>query len=440
MNSFVEGRMASSWGCVQRIPHAIARPQYRDQLIDLLKDRGDRSVLAVGARRSYGDTVLNSDGCLIEMQSLDRVISFDPDTGVFRAEAGITLDAALQIIVPLGWFFLTTPGTRFVTLGGAIANDVHGKNHHRVGSFGRSVRRIGLLRSDGETLEIDRDAHSELFFATIGGLGQTGLIVWAEVELTRIPSTDLLVERIPFGSVSEYFSLLESNDEAEHIVAWIDCASASAPGRGILQCANWSAVGKHVPHSTKLRASLPFIMPSGVLNNFTVRSFNAVYWRLQQRQRGKVTEHYSKFFYPLDAIGNWNRLYGRRGFYQYQCVVPPDNAEAAVKELLHQIARAREGSFLAVLKTLGPIPSVGYLSFPQQGVTLALDFPNRGNSTLRLLERLDEIVIEAGGRLYPAKDGRMSRRMFRSGYENLQTFLRCIDPAFSSDFWRRVSM
>lgn len=441
MTSFIEGRTTSSWGGVRRVPQAIARPYFRDQLSDLFQERRGRSILAVGARRSYGDTILNSGGCLVEMAALDRILFFDPVAGVLRAEAGLTLDAALQIIVPHGWFFLTTPGTRFVTLGGAVANDVHGKNHHRVGSFGCSVRKIGLLRSDGGLLEIDRDAHRELFFATIGGLGQTGLITWVEVDLSKIPSTDLLVERLPFHSISEFCNLAAASDnEAEHIVAWIDCANTSALGRGIFQRANWSASGECSPHSTKVRATVPFDMPSGLLNNLTVRAFNAAYWRLEQRHRGKIVEHYSKFFYPLDAIGKWNRLYGRRGFYQFQCVVPLAGAEHVISELLRQIVRAREGSFLAVLKTLGSIPSIGYLSFPREGVTLALDFPNRGESTLALFERLDEIVIEAGGRLYPAKDGRMSKRMFCAGYENLQPFLRYIDPAFSSDFWRRVSM
>ena len=328
-----------------------------------------------------------------------------------------------------------------MTLGGAIANDVHGKNHHRFGSFGRSVRKIGLLRSDGEALEIDRETHRELFLATVGGLGQTGLITWAEIELTPISSTNLVVERIPFENISSFFNLaISSNGEFEHTVAWIDCAgSRTSLGRGIFQRANWDDDGARIPHLSKLNATIPFNAPSGLLNSLTVRTFNAAYWHRQQRGRGLTVEHYSKFFYPLDAIGNWNRLYGRSGFYQYQCVVPLANAEAAVTELLRQVARAREGSFLAVLKTFGSIPSIGYLSFPREGTTLALDFPNRGQSTISLLEKLDEIVIDAGGRLYPAKDGRMSRRIFCSGCENLEMFLRHVDPAFSSDFWRRVS-
>lgn len=441
MTSFIDGLMGSSWGGVRRVPNAIARPHFRDQLTGLFQERHGRSMLAVGARRSYGDTILNAGGCVVEMAALDRILFFDPVAGVLRAEAGLTIDAALQVIVPHGWFFSTTPGTRFVTLGGAVANDVHGKNHHRVGSFGCSVRKIGLLRSDEGLIEIDRDVHRELFFATIGGLGQTGLITWVEVDLSKIPSTDLFVERQAFHSVSEFCHLAATSDkEAEHIVAWVDCANTSALGRGIFQRANWRGSGEWSAHSTKIRATVPFDMPSALLNNLTVRAFNALYWRLEQHHRGEIVEHYSKFFYPLDAIGRWNRLYGRRGFYQYQCVVPLAGAENVISELLRQIVRAREGSFLAVLKTLGPIPSLGYLSFPREGVTLALDFPNQGEPTLELFDRLDEIVFEAGGRLYPAKDGRMSKRMFRAGYEKLPLFLPHIDPAFSSDFWRRVSM
>jgi FAD/FMN-containing dehydrogenase len=440
MTQFVEGRTATSWGRIRRVPQAIARPYFRDEVADLFNVREGRSVLAVGAGRSYGDTILNSGGCLVDMTALDRILAFDRDAGVLRAEAGLTIDDALQIIVPHGWFFLTTPGTRCVTLGGAVANDVHGKNHHRVGSFGRSVRKLGLLRSDRGLLEIDRETQPELFFATIGGLGQTGLIVWVEVELSRIASSDLSVERIPFRNVAEFCSLASSSDnDAEHIVAWVDCANPSSVGRGIFQRANWKPDGRLAPHSQKSKATVPFDMPSGLLNNLTVRAFNAFYWRLEQRHRGNIVEHYSKFFYPLDAIGNWNRLYGKRGFYQFQCVVPIAGADAVVSELLRQIVKAREGSFLAVLKTLGPIPSIGYLSFPREGVTLALDFSNRGASTIALLERLENIVIEAGGRLYPAKDGRMSQRMFRAGYDKLERFLPHIDPAFSSDFWRRVS-
>jgi len=430
----------TSWGRIHRKTYPAGHPRYRDEIEPLLSTRNARAMLAVGLGRSYGDSVLNDGGCLINMTALDRIISFDPETGVLRAEAGLSLDAALAMIVPHGWYFATTPGTRYVTLGGAIANDVHGKNHHSAGTFGCSVRRLGLLRSDG--LEHDLGPESgDLFAATIAGLGLTGVITWAEVGLVRIPSAFLEVERIPFGNTADFFQLAaEAASTHEHTVAWIDCANGGRSlGRGIFQRGNWLAgVGFSTPPARN--RSMPVELPSAALNALSVRAFNTFYFRLQKAGPPVAREHFSTFFYPLDAIANWNRLYGRRGFYQYQCVVPPAAAEQAVPELIKQIARAGAGSFLAVLKTLGERPSPGLLSFPLPGATLALDFPNRGASTVDLLARLDSVVLEAGGRLYPAKDGRMSALMFRAGYAAvLPAFVAQVDPAFSSDFWRRVA-
>lgn len=432
----------TSWGRVKRAPQHVVRPRFRDELPGALAGRDGRSVLAVGLGRSYGDSVLNSEGCLIDMSGLDRVIAFDSETGRLRAEAGMSLDAALALIVPHGWYFATTPGTRFVTLAGAVANDVHGKNHHAAGTFGCSVRRMGLLRSDGQHVELDRQANSDLFRATIAGLGLTGVITWVEVDLTRIPSACLDVERIAFSNVAEFFALADQSAEShEHTVAWVDCASGGkALGRGIFQRANWARGGEFTVESGAPKMAVPIDAPSATLNGLSIRAFNAAYWHLQRSGAARTRQSYSKFFYPLDAIGDWNRLYGRAGFYQYQCVIPPETAEPAVTELLRQISHSGAGSFLAVLKTLGARQSPGLLSFPRAGATLALDFANRGDRTLQLLGRLDDVVAEAGGRLYPAKDGRMPAKLFRSGYaENLSVFETQIDPAFSSEFWRRVS-
>jgi L-gulonolactone oxidase len=419
----------------------MARPRFRDVIPALMAARGKRSVLPVGLGRSYGDTVLNTGGCLIGMTSINRVIAFDCNNGVLRADAGLSLDDALRIIVPRGWFLCTTPGTRFVTLGGAVANDVHGKNHHVAGAFGRSVRRLGLIRSDGSRLELDRQTGGELLRATIGGLGLTGVIDWLEIDLTRIPSSELLVEYIPFGNIRGFFELARQAGEGyEHTVAWIDCANRGrALGRGIFQRANWAAEGALVPHAMKLKASMPIDAPSMILNSFTVRAFNSVYWHAQKLRPPRQRCHYASVFYPLDVIGHWNRLYGRRGFYQYQCMVPPQTAEPAVTELVRQIAKAGAGSFLAILKTFGPLTSPGMLSFAHEGATLALDFANNGAATTALLARLDDVVIEAKGRLYAAKDGRMPAKMFRAGYPEHVEFAHHVDRAFSSDFWRRVS-
>jgi FAD/FMN-containing dehydrogenase len=343
--------------------------------------------------------------------------------------------------VPQGWFLSTTPGSRFVTLGGAVANDVHGKNHHRAGTFSRSVRRIGLLRSDRGLCEIGPDDPTGLFAATVGGLGLTGIITFIELQLVRIATSQLDVERIPFTSTREFFTLArESTAGHEHTVAWIDCVTKGAPGRGIFQRANWSAAGPLVAHQDRALAALPMDAPGFALNALTVGLFNALYYRLQAAGARHQVQHYAPFFYPLDSLRQWNRLYGRRGFYQYQCVIPPAAAEPAIEALVQAIVSSGAGSFLAVIKTFGAEPSCGVLSFPREGATLALDFANRGQPTLDLLARLDAIVAEAGGALYPAKDGRMPAQMFRASYPNVDKFTPYIDPAISSDFWRRVQL
>jgi L-gulonolactone oxidase len=431
-----------SWGRVLRARHAVARPRWRDELPELIEEGtgAGGKLLGIGLRRSYGDSGLNPEGAVIDMTGLDRAITFDPETRLLRAEAGVSLDTVLQLMVPRGFFLPVTPGTRFVTLGGAVANDVHGKNHHRAGTFGGWVRRLGLLRSDGREIELGPDDVSGLFAATVGGLGLTGLIAWVEIEMMPIASAMMEVETIPFAGLDEFFALATESDAAfEYTVAWVDClASGDALGRGILSRARHAAYGSLAAVPTRRRSTLPIDLPEFVLNPAAVRAFNALYYATARRKAGRATVPYGPFFYPLDAIGGWNRIYGRRGLYQYQSVVPPDAAHAATAAMLQAIAASGEGSFLAVLKTFGDKPSPGMLSFPRPGTTLALDFSNRGASTLALLDRLDAIVREASGRLYPAKDGRISAAMFRAGYPYWSDFARHVDPGFSSHFWRRV--
>ncbi|MGE0410255.1 MAG: FAD-dependent oxidoreductase [Amphiplicatus sp.] len=426
-----------SWGRVVRAEHKLVAPRHRDEAaaaFDAARRAGG-GVLAVGLGRSYGDSGLNQGGALIDMRGLDRLIAFDREAGVLRAEAGASLADIIAFAAPRGFFPSTTPGTRFVTLGGAIANDVHGKNHHRAGTFGASVRRLCLLRAEGET-EIGPD--SPLFRATIGGLGLTGVILWAEIALARIASTVLDQETIAFASLDEFFNLAaESEAGFEHTVAWIDCLAAV--GRGVFSRGNWAETGPRAAAAPRPRAAIPFDAPSVLLNRASLAAFNALYYRLGRMRAGASRIRYDRFFYPLDAIGGWNRLYGARGFYQYQSVVPPAAARAATRDMLAAIAAAGEGSFLAVLKTFGDRPSPGMLSFPMAGATLALDFANRGERTMRLLARLDEIVAAAGGRLYPAKDGRLPRAMFEQGYPQAEEFSRYVDPAMSSGFWRRMT-
>ena len=430
------------WGRIAPVQNVAAAPAFRDALNELVVRAPHGSILATGLGRSYGDVNINTPGKLIDMSGLDRVIAFDRVRGRLRAEAGMALGSILQVIVPTGWFLPTTPGTRFVTLGGAVANDVHGKNHHRMGSFGSSVAALGLLRSDGTLLELRRDDGSELFRATIGGMGLTGVIVWVEIDLVAIASSDLTLERVPFQNLNEYFRLSAELAEAfEHTVSWFDCASSGKGlGRGIFQRANWCTEGPLQTHTEKVRLTMAVDAPGFALNALTVRAFNTLYYGGQKLQARTVRAHYSGVFYPLNSIAHWNRLYGRRGFYQYQCVIPPGNAEAAIGDLLRVISRAGAGSFLAVLKSLGPAASIGMVGFPQEGTTLALDFPNSGLRTLELMARLDGILRQAGGRLYAAKDGRMTAEMYAAGDPGMDVFKKSIDPAFSSDFWRRVSL
>jgi FAD/FMN-containing dehydrogenase len=427
-----------SWGRVTRQPQRIAKPRFADELSDILAAREGESRLAVGLRRSYGDSCLNSAGGLIEMSGLDRVIAFDPSTGVLRAESGITFSEILRFVVPKGWFLPTTPGTRLVTVGGAIANDVHGKNHHRAGAFGRHVRSLGLVRSDRGKLVVTAEGDSALFASTIGGLGLTGIIEWAEFQLVRIGSAFLEVETIPYDNLDVFWALAdESVARFEHTVAWIDCLSQGAErGRGIFSRANWAEDGLYEPHDERTWKRVPFDAPEFALNSLTIGAFNKLYFRANKARAGRSRQHYASFFYPLDAIHDWNRLYGRRGMLQYQCVVPRRRERDAIANLLDVIGSSGQASFLAVIKTFGDLDSPGLLSFPRAGATLALDFPYRGDATLALMSHLDAIVAEAGGALYPAKDGRMSGEMFRRSFPRWEGMSK--DPGADSDFWRRV--
>jgi L-gulonolactone oxidase len=442
MSRFHETDSILSWGRVVRASHMAARPAWRDELPGLLAEATSdgRSVLALGLGRSYGETGLNPDGAVIDMTGLDRVIAFDPESRILRAEAGLSLGAILEVIVPHGLFLPVTPGTRFVTLGGAVANDVHGKNHHAHGTLGRWVRGLGLLRSDGTRHVLGPDDTTGLFGATIGGLGLTGLIEWVEIELMPISSAMIDAETVPFDGLDGFFALASESSEAfDYTVSWIDCmASGAALGRGLFSRGRHSPAG---PLRAVMGGAGPFMpidLPGFVLNATSIRAFNALYLWNGRRRSGAARMPYTPFFYPLDAIGNWNRMYGRRGMYQYQSVVPPAVAADATRAMLQAIAEAGQGSFLAVLKTFGDKPSPGLMSFPQPGTTLALDFPNRGDETLRLLSRLDSIVAEAGGRLYPAKDGRIPPALFRSGYPDWERFAAHVDPHVSSLFWRRM--
>jgi L-gulonolactone oxidase len=423
-------------------PQQVAIPQFRDEVAPLLHTahQAATSILGVGLGRSYGDSGLNLGAAVVDATRLDRIIAFDPAQGILRAEAGMALGDILKLVVPRGWFLPTSPGTRFVTLGGAVANDVHGKNHHSRGTFGAWVRRIGLLRSDHGMVEVSQDQHPELFRATIGGLGLTGFILWVEFQLVHIASAWLEQETIPFERLSDFFSIAAQSEAFEHTVAWVDCTrGGKGLGRGLFHRANWAQDGRLAVHADQASFAMPVELPVWALNRFTLRAFNIFHYHANRFKPRHARLHYGPAIYPLDAIRNWNRLYGSRGFYQYQCVIPPAAAQDAVHELLRVIASSGMGSFLIVLKTFGARRSPGLLSFPHEGTTLALDFANHGEETLGLMARLDDIVMPAGGRLYPAKDGRIPPAMYRARYPNLDLFRHSIDPVFSSSFWQRIS-
>ncbi len=423
----------TSWGRYPRATQTIVPLHWRDA--DL--PRIDGSMLAYGNGRSYGDVCLNDGGTLLHTRGLDRYIAFDPEQGVLRCEAGVLFSDILEFAVPRGWFLPVTPGTRHITVGGAIANDVHGKNHHRAGTFGEHVRCFELLRSDGQRLECSPTQNVDLYRSTVGGLGLTGVITWAEFALQRIPGPWMATQTQRFHDLAEFFALsAASESDHDYNVAWVDCAArGSAFGRGVFVHAN-HAPALTAPAPAQRHLSMPFTPPLALVNGWSARTFNDFYFR--RAREGAAVAYYEPYFYPLDAIAEWNRIYGPRGFLQYQCVVPPAQAHAALTELLQRIAASGSGSFLAVLKVFGDRPAAGILSFPRAGTTLALDFPNEGARIFSLLDRLDDIVAAAGGAVYPAKDARMTGARFRQYFPQWQQMLSHIDPGFSSSFWRRV--
>jgi len=430
-------QLLTSWGRVLHTEQDVITLLSR---FDSLPNNSADSVLPYGNGRSYGDSCLNEGGTSLKTSVLDRFIGFDPGTGVLCCESGVLLSEILRLVVPQGWFLSVTPGTRFVTVGGAIANDVHGKNHHLTGTFGLHIRQFELLRSDGERMICSATDNADYFSATIGGLGLTGLITWAEIQLRRIGNPWIDAETIRYESLEEFFALCEESDrDYEYTVSWVDCASKGKRlGRGLFMRGNHAPVGAEPgKYSTKIR-TFPFVPPVSMVNSLTLKAFNTAYYHKQFQKQTRQIQHYEPFFYPLDGILEWNRMYGPSGFYQYQCVIPTQYGKKAISDLLKEIAQSGMGSFLAVLKVCGDLQSPGMLSFPMGGVSLALDFPNRGERLHNMFSRLDNIVGSAGGRLYPAKDGRMSASLFRSGYPRHQEFTKYIDPHFSSSFWRRV--
>lgn len=439
----------SGWG---RYPVVDCRLEHYRGDSDLrgLIDRSP-TLIARGNGRAYGDAAVNPE-LTVSMLGAGRILAFDAETGLLTCEAGALLDDILQACVPRGWFPPVVPGTRFVTVGGLIAADVHGKNHHRDGTFGAHVESLILATADGELRECSRDTHAELLRATIGGMGLTGVILSATFRLQRMDTAYVTQEVLPVADLDAAMALFEESRDWPYSVAWIDAlARGRSLGRGLVLRGRPLERGalpprlarnpRHVANRGPL--TVPFEAPTTLLNRLSIGVFNALYSGLGRARGAPRPVHYAPFFFPLDGLGAWNRLYGRKGFVQYQCVLPRRESRG-IGALLARVAAARPGCALAVLKLLGP-RRAGMLSFPMEGYTLALDFPLR-DGTLELLDALDAITHEHGGRVYLAKDACSAPERVRSGYPEWDAFLAVraetagAAPRFASGLSRRLAL
>ncbi|MCG2669351.1 FAD-binding protein [Bradyrhizobium sp. GCM10023182] len=394
--------------------------------------------VARGNGRAYGDAAIGA-ARTIGMTAFDRVRSFDPTTGRIRLEAGVLLSDLIDTFGPRGFLPFVVPGTRFVSVGGAIAADVHGKNHHCEGGFGRYVDSILLRTGQGETIEVSREQNSDAFFATVGGMGLTGVILEATMRLRSVETGWIRERVISASDLDAAMRALEAGDSATYSVAWIDCVARGRNlGRSLIYLGEHAgrdelAEGAAVfPVGKTPGLAVPLDLPSITLNRYSIGAFNELYYRMGARRAGgdDVVSLYP-YFFPLDSLSDWNRIYGRRGFLQHQCVIPEAGAREVLGDILDRVARRGDASFLAVLKKLGH--GEGLLSFPLPGYTLALDFPVKGD-ILNFLDEIDRVVVAAGGRLYLAKDARQSRATFEAGYPALPRFKairKSLDPACS---------
>lgn len=430
----------SGWGRYPVIEARVQAPRSPDALRALV--RAERSLIARGAGRAYGDSALNP-AATIEMRHLNRLLAFDAETGVLEAEAGVQLADIITTFLPRGWFPLVTPGSKFVTLGGAIAADVHGKNHHRDGSFRACVDWVDLMGPDGEIRRCTWAQDAALMDHTLGGMGLTGIIVRAAIRLRPVETAWIRQKTVVAPNLEAAMAAFEAADQATYSVAWIDCLATGSSGektdgktggrtavdlgRSLVILGEHATRGELPPKKAahplstpqKRKLSVPLDLPGRTLNGLTVRAFNALYYRAGQRKAGTRLVDWDSYFYPLDAILGWNRIYGRQGFAQFQCALPLDASKPGLTALLDEIAKTGAGSFLAVLKRFGPQDSA--FSFPMEGYTLALDFPVNAR-TLALLERLDRITLEHGGRFYLAKDSRMRAETLHASDRRIDAF------------------
>jgi decaprenylphospho-beta-D-ribofuranose 2-oxidase len=440
------GRIAPTWA-------RVAEPTDTDQIAAMLAGSGDRGAIARGLGRSYNNAAQNDGGLVILTTRLNRIAGIDAAGGEVVCEAGVSLEQLMIAALPYGWFVPVSPGTRQVTIGGAIAADVHGKNHHRAGSFARHVRWFDLVLPSGEQVHVTPDGDPKLFWATAGGMGLTGIILRAAIQLTRVETASVRVDTVRAADVDQAMECLtEADSRYGYTVAWLDClARGKHLGRAVITSGDFAsradlpAARQRDPLAFRPAALLraPRACPPGLMNKYTIGLFNEAWYRKAPRRRDGEIQTISAFFHPLDGVRNWNTVYGPRGFRQYQFVVP-FGAEQTLRRSLELISRAGAPSFVTVLKRFGPADD-GYLSFPTPGWTLALDFPAGTPGLAGMLDRLDEEVIAAGGRVYLAKDSRVSPESLAAMYPRLTEFraLRAdIDPdrLLVSDLSRRLGL
>ena len=406
----------NSWGNYPKIQNRTFSFDHNDQLKHIINKQHE--LIAYGNGRSYGDSALNWN--IIKARSRNFLLSFDETKGLLHLQAGVLLSEILEVFVPRGWFLKITPGTKLITVGGAIASDVHGKNHHIEGCFSESVEMLSLMLPNGEVVQCSKQENPELFNATCGGMGLTGIILDAKILLKKINSQYIEQTTVKTQNLEETFAAFENFKNSPYSVAWIDCfAKGNKLGKCLLMVGDFSKDGNLDYHAPK-KLNIPFYLPSFTLNTLSIKAFNWLYYRRVKPNISQQKVNIDTFFYPLDAIDNWNRLYGKNGFTQYQFILPLKSSYDGLKEILQTISNSGKGSFLAVLKLYGKT-NQNYLSFPMEGYSLALDFKIE-QGLFALLDKLDKIVLKHKGRFYLAKDTRVRKEIFEQGYPHIDKF------------------